>query len=276
MIYLILAVLSSAGISLVMRLSVDHVKNNLTMLAAGYLSCTILALIYTGAGHVSIQAEGLSTTILLAVVAGFLLLAGFVCLQWNTRENGVVLSGVFSKLGVLVPTVISVVVFAEKPSAIETVGFLLAVSAIFLMNGGKAQKAGSRVALLLLLLTNGMADAMAKIYDEMGSPDLQEVYLLLAFIVAFLLCVGVAIYKKQGLTMVDVGYGLLLGIPNYFTTKFLIKALGTIPAVVAYPTYSVATMLAVTALGIFAFHEKLSRRQMAGMVVILAALVLLN
>ena len=277
MFYLILAVLSSAGISLVMRLSVDHVRNNMTMLAAGYLSCVLLALLHTGLGGVSLQSGGLPMTLLLAMVAGFLLLAGFVCLQYNTQHNGVVLSGIFSKLGVLVPTVISVVIFAEKPTLLQSAGFLLAIAAIFLMNGGQSgEKAGSRTALLLLLLTNGMADSMSKIYDELGAPSLQELYLLLAFCFAFVLSVAVAIHKKQGLTAGDVAYGLLLGIPNYYSARFLIKALGTIPAVVAYPSYSVATMLAVTALGVCVFREKLTRRQLAALVVILAALVLLN
>lgn len=277
MTYLVLAVLSSAGISLVMRLSVDHVHNHLTMLAAGYLSCTALAVLHTGLGGFSLQSGGLPMTLALAVVAGFLLLAGFVCLQYNTQHNGVVLSGIFSKLGVLVPTVISVVIFAEKPTLVQAIGFLLAIAAIFLMNGEKsAQKAGSRTALLLLLLTNGMADSMSKIYDELGTASLQELYLLLAFFFAFVLCTALAIHKKQGLTANDVVYGLLLGIPNYYSARFLIKALGTIPAVVAYPSYSVATMLAVTALGVFAFREKLSRRQLSALAVILAALVLLN
>ena len=277
MIYLILAILSSAGVSLVMRLSVDRIHNNISMLAAGYLSCTLLALLHTGASLQSFCTDGLPMTVGLAGLAGFLLLAGFVLLQLNVKVNGVVLSGIFSKLGVMIPFLISVFFFGERPLPLQVLGFLLGIGAIVLMHTGQeTQKAGSRAALLLLLLSNGLADAMSKIYEELGQANLQELYLLLSFLFAFLLSLLLVSYKKQKFTLADVGCGLLLGIPNYYSARFLIKALGTVPAVAAYPTYSVATILVITALGILLFKEKLSRRQALALLLILAALAFLN
>ncbi|MGI5977540.1 MAG: EamA family transporter [Candidatus Limivicinus sp.] len=277
MTYLILAILSSAAVSLVMRLGVNHVRNNISMLAAGYLSCTILALIHTGIGRASLSPEGLPVTAALALTAGFLLLAGFVMLQLSVKLNGVILSGTFAKLGVLVPTLISVIFFGERPKLIQATGFLLSVAAILLMNSDKnGGKAGSRTVLLFLMLSNGLADSMSKIYEELGRADLQELYLLLSFLFAFLLSLVLVFFKKQRLTPADALYGLLLGIPNYYSARFLIKALGTVPAVVAYPSYSVATILVITAAGILLFREKLSRRQTSAMIIILAALLLLN
>ena len=45
---------------------------------------------------------------------------------------------------------------------------------------------------------------------------------------------------------------------------------------IAYPTYSVATIVVVTLVGTVFFKEKLSRRQILSMLMIFAALVLLN
>ena len=45
---------------------------------------------------------------------------------------------------------------------------------------------------------------------------------------------------------------------------------------IAYPTYSVATIVMVTLVGVAVFREKLSRRQIVSMLLIFAALVLLN
>ena len=278
MTYLILAILSSAGVSLVMRLSVDRIKNNITMLAAGYLCCTLLAVVHTLiSGHFCFTGEGMPLTAALGGIAGILLLAGFVFLQMNVKINGVVLSGVFAKLGVLVPTILSVLIFKERPKLMQIIGFTLALTAIILINSEKdGKKAGSKLALILLLLSNGLADSMSKIYEEVGSVDLQEQYLLISFFAAFILCVILLLCKKQGVTLPDVGFGLLLGIPNYYSARFLIKALGTVPAVVAYPTYSVATIVVITVAGLLFFHEKLSKRQIIGMIIIAGALVLLN
>ena len=277
MLYLVWAILCSVGLSLIMRLGVERVKNNITMLAVSYLSCTLLGLLHTLSGGARLYGEGMGTTVLLSMIAGVLLLAGFVFLQWNVHVNGVVLSGVFSKLGVLVPTAVSIVRFGERPALMQIIGFVLAVAAILLIDLEKSgTKAGSRLALLLLLLTNGSCDAMSKVYEELGSADLQECYLLLSFFAAFLLSLLLAVCKKQGVALADVGWGLLLGVPNYYCSRFLIKALGTVPAVAAYPTYSVGTIVVLTAAGVMLFHERITARQKLAMVIILAALVLLN
>jgi len=49
-----------------------------------------------------------------------------------------------------------------------------------------------------------------------------------------------------------------------------------VPAVIAYPSYSVSSIVLVTLGGILLFKERLSRRKMAALAIILAALVLLN
>ena len=71
-------------------------------------------------------------------------------------------------------------------------------------------------------------------------------------------------------------FGVLVGIPNFFSAKFLLMALGHLPEVIVYPTFSVATILAVTLAGICLFKERLRRSQWLSLTVILAALVLLN
>jgi len=65
-------------------------------------------------------------------------------------------------------------------------------------------------------------------------------------------------------------------VPNYFSARFLLLSLSAVPAVIAYPTYSVGTIVLITLVGRLCFGEKLSRRQIVAMGVILAALALLN
>ncbi len=49
-----------------------------------------------------------------------------------------------------------------------------------------------------------------------------------------------------------------------------------LPDMLVYPALSVGTILLVTAAGALLFREKLTRREWAGLGLILAALVLLN
>lgn len=277
MFYLILAIASSALVSITMRLSERHVKNNISMLAFNYVMCLLLAWFYMQPSDIFPEDSGRSFAVLLGGINGFLYLASFWLLQINVRRNGVVLSGTFMKLGVLVPTVVSVLVFNEIPKPAQILGFLTALVSIVLIQSESGQKSAAfKSGLLLLLLGGGSADAMSKIFSELGNPLLEEQFLVYTFVAALCLCIGLAVFRKQRLCAADTAWGLLIGIPNYYSARFLLKALGSVPAVVTYPTYSVATILVITATGVLFFKERLSRRQYGALAVILLSLVLLN
>ena len=93
---------------------------------------------------------------------------------------------------------------------------------------------------------------------------------------ALVLCVVLMGLKKQRPGKWEVLFGILVGIPNYFSAKFLLGALETLPAVIVYPVYSVGSILVVTLAGVLLFRERLEKRQWIGLAAILAALVLLN
>ena len=97
-------------------------------------------------------------------INGFIYLGGFALMQWSTRHNGVVLSSIFMKLGILVSMLISVVWFQELPTALQVAGFVLAVTAIIVINysKGTSLSRGSWV-LILMLCMSGMGDVMSLI-----------------------------------------------------------------------------------------------------------------
>ena len=277
MVNLLLAVVSSMLVSTCMRLSEGKAKNNISMLAMNYAMCTLLSIAFAGNMDLLPKADGLGFALGLGVFSGAMFLGSFMLLQWNIRVNGVVLPATFMKLGVVVPTLASILVFGESPRPAQIVGIVLAIAAILLIQLEKGSgKAKHALGLVVLLLAGGSTDVLSKIYEELGHSALAAQYLLYTFFVALLLCVLVAVIKGQGLTGKDIAFGLLVGVPNYFSARFLLLSLSAVPAVVAYPSYSVGTIVLIALVGRAAFGEKLSRRQLFAMGVILAALILLN
>ena len=277
MLNLILAIASSALVSLTMRFSENKIKNSLAMLAVNYVMCTFLAWAYTGFGRFFPVELGRHTTAILGGINGVLYLAGFVLLQRNVRENGVVLSATFIKLGLLVSMAVSVVLFGERPEIWQWAGFALAVAAIVLMNYRPGEgKAGNMAGLLLLLLAGGGGDAMSKVLEELGNPAFSDHFLLLTFLMALGLCLILVGVSKKPAGRWECIFGLLIGIPNFFSAKFLLGALKDLAAVIVYPVYSVATILTVTVTGVLVFREKLEKKQWLALGMILVALVLLN
>lgn len=276
MFYLVLAIIASMLISIVMRLSENYSRDNLPKLAVNYVMCCVLSLVFSGTTEFLPAHEGLPMTLLLGVICGILYLVNFLLLQWNIQRNGVVLSSTFMKLGVLVPTLFSITVFGETPKAVQIVGFILALAAIILMQGGGSAKGASTSGLLILLVLGGSADCMSKIYEEIGSPALQNQFLLYTFATALLLCAALCLYKKQKLTLQDCLWGLGIGIPNYFSARFLLLSLKSVPAVIVFPSFSVGTIVLVALVGMLCFKERLTRRKWIALGIILGALILLN
>ena len=277
MLHLILAIASSAMIAVIMRISAPIVKGNISMLAANYLICLLLGAWYGGFQLFPVRSPGFPMTVGMGAVNGILYLAGFVLLQYNTRKNGVVLSSVFIKLGLLVPMVLSVFLFAEIPTPMQWLGFVLAVGAIILINYEKGTSfSGVRLPLVLMLLAGGCGDAMSKVFEVYGSGALSDQFLFYTFVVAFALCALLVIRARERFGWKELGFGALIGVPNFFSAKFLLLALKSLPAVVVYPSFSVATLLIITLTGAMVFKEKLSRLQWAALAAIVMALILLN
>ena len=133
MINLILAICSSAMVAIVMRFAQPKAANPTGLLAGNYIVCTLFALgLSMPALAGSLQGLPLATG--LGLINGFIYLGGFALMQWSTRHNGVVLSSIFMKLGILVSMLISVVWFRELPTVLQVAGFVLAVTAIIVIN----------------------------------------------------------------------------------------------------------------------------------------------
>lgn len=274
--FLLLAIFCSAMISITMRLSTGKVSGHYSMLAVNYLVCGILGALYSDFSLFASQTGGVPFTIGLSVLYGVVLLAGLVLLQRSTRKNGIVLSSLFMKLGLLVPFLVSILFFHEVPTGLQIAGFCVAAGAIVVFNLKKDGQSRFGIGLLLLLLASGGGDAIVKVFEALGPQVLSNHFLCFSFSVAFVLCTGLVILKKERPDGKAMLYGSIIGVANFFSSKFILGALTQIPAVVVFPTYSVATMLVVTLSGLLFFKERLSKQQWLAFAAVIAALVMLN
>ena len=265
-----------AMLSIVIRFSQGHVRSSTGMIASNYLTCMVMATCFLGfGGRLLPTTEGLGKTFGLGMMNGVFFMSAMMANRYNIKRVGVVLPNLFSKLGaLLVPLVISIFLFGELPGALQVIGFILA---IVLMNAHSgSQSIGATATLFLLLFMEGMASSMSKVYREMGNPLLSDHFLLFTFTSAFLLCIGVLIFKHERLGGKELLFGAMIGIPNFLAARFVLKALEALPAIIVYPSRSVGAIVIVTLAGLFLFKERLSKRQVIAMLIIFVALVLLN
>ncbi|MBR0136692.1 MAG: hypothetical protein IJM18_10850 [Clostridia bacterium] len=287
MLYLIASVLTSSSVSIFMRISEKHVKNNFAMFMANYFVCAAIAASFLLASGKTVAPgmPGMTFAILLGAFGGLLYLSAFILLKFNIGKNGVMLSSVFMKLGVLVPTLMAIIIFREAPTYLQIIGMAIAVAAIVVIyfdpgsdgNGLSSKKSkASLLFLLALLLLSGLVESLANIYNKLGNESLKDLYMVCVFSSAMLISLVFVLIKRQPICFADIAFGILIGIPNYFSTRFLLKALETVPAFVTYPVYNIGAIILIGIAGILIFKEKASTRKYIGFAMIIAALILLN
>ena len=97
----------------------------------------------------------------------------------------------------------------------------------------------------------------------------------LAAIVA-MLCLAATIAGKGRIGKSEIAIGIMLGIPNYLSSLFLLKSLSSVSAYIAYPTYSVGAILVVMVIGVIVFRERLTKWSIISLAIIIPAILLLN
>ena len=277
MLFLILAIFSSAMVAIVMRTAQTKVTNPTALLAGNYIICVLMGLLLSISELQSGSLPGLPFSAGLGILNGGIYLGSFALMQWSTRHNGVVLSSMFMKLGVLVSTLVSILCFRESPTVLHILGFALALLSILIINYNPGSSfSRSSWVLLVMLVMSGMTDVMSKIYEVFGTASLENTFLLFTFFSALCLCLLLMKRRHEHLGKLELFYGAMLGIPNFLSSLFLLKALSSVPAIIAFPTYNVAVILVVALAGMLLFRERLSRKQCIGGALICVALILLN
>lgn len=277
MLFLLLAILSSASVSIMLRLAESKPTSKMGTLLFNYTTCSLLGAWFVFSDSLPLGNPGGGWALALGAVGGVLFLASLMLMQKNIAVNGVVLSSTFMKMGVLVPTLMAVLFFREVPRLTQILGYILCLYVILTMEDKEQSgTVSSKSLLILLLLIGGFADAMPNIFAQTGNPAWADTFLVLIFFTALLLTLGILLMRRETLTKWDVICGLGVGIPNYFSSKFVMLALKTVPAVLVYPVYSVASIALITLAGTLLFRETLDRRKYVSLAVIAAALVLLN
>ena len=277
MFFLILSILGNVLISVMMRLGESHAKYKTGILTANYITCSLLS---ASSAFMSGSSPdgGLGFTLGLGLVTGVLYLLGLVFIQMNISKNGVVLTSAFSQIGgLLIPLAAGIILFKEMPTVLKLVGSAIAIGAIITINYDKNNtNAGSKALLIALFAIEGTATVSAKIFNVYGNPVYESLFLFFTFTVAGIICLMLMIHRKERIGIKEMLFGIGVGIPNFFASKFLLIALNSVPAIIAYPTRGVGSILVVSIAGIFLFKEKLKKHQWIAIGAIMVSVLLLN
>ena len=188
------------------------------------------------------------------------------------------LSGTFAKLGILIPMIFSILIWKEFPSGIQWVGIVLSLVSIVMVNLSfdSIQKFDFNKTILLLFVFGGIAEFSNKIYQKYALSSYKDVFLFSVFLIAFLISFFYANKHKTKWKIKEVLTGFAVGIPNLFSSYFLILSLDSLSTSVAFPIYSAASIVLINIGGFLIFKEKISTKNKLAIGIVVVALILIN
>lgn len=303
MIFLIMAIICSSSIALIFKFSESNNLNRYIVTTANYFMALLISFIFIinqkinffdfaganfsesfkevvlgGNGIFSIQASQLWATIV-GIIAGIFFFISFIYYQKSVRENGAGLAGTFGKLGILIPMLFAIIIWQEYPTSLQWFGIILAILSIVLVNFpfNRNLKKALRFNLILLFIYGGFAEFTNKIFQQYAITDYKMLFLFWVFFSAFLISLIYTLIKSDSLPATrELGIGLLVGIPNLFSSFFLINALNHLKTAVVFPIFSAGSIVLIVVASFFVFGEKMERKEAFSVVMTVIALILVN
>lgn len=212
---------------------------------------------------------------LMASLTGLLFYYSFLLYQKNVRRFGASLTGFYGKLGILLPVLLSLLLFRNWPSVLQGIGMMIAILAIFLANRTEKGEFEWAIPLLLFFLLNGMAEFMNKGFESAYSLTLRPLWLACVFGTALVFSLGKSATTGRPVSEIWI-WGLCIGTTNLFSSFFLIQALVGLPAAMVFPSFGVGSMLLIYLGSALLYHEQLTMLQWKAAGLSLLAIYLMN
>jgi len=263
---------------------IEHKKlGTIRVLTINYFIATVAAYLIS-LRHAEIpdaSGESLLLPVLIAVGVGVIFIVNFFIYSKSVFYNGVGISVAAMRISLIVPVLLSTVIYLEVLDLYQWLGILLVFFTLFLLLPDKRKmwQEPFSVAWLLVLLfiLTGIGDASLKVYEaEFSSIMVKEHFMGLVFLTAFFVgIIFLAMKKDWKFSKNELILGIGVGIPNLLASIFLIEALERLNGAIVYSSANVLTVLGGTLLGIFMWKDTFTKFQWAGLCLAVIAILML-
>jgi drug/metabolite transporter (DMT)-like permease len=277
--FLALAVIFSSGVAMTMKVANTNGLKLGQFLAVNYIVC-ILALSAWGAWQAPIRNSTFIWS--LGIFVGVMYVLSLLLFNQAITITGLALSTTLMRLSSALPTLGSLVLFAEETNLYQILGLILAFSCLPLaskepLRFGQAGKEVWKGMLwgMLLFTVYGMTDFTFKIQTELEPLANPSSFMTTIFGTALLLTFP-QLFKGTRPTKQCLFWGAVLGITNVLTTYFWIRTLTYLPGSVAYPSLGLGVIALTTLASLLIWREKLRPANFAFLALASMSVFLIN
>ena len=302
MLYFLLAVVFTVALYLIMRAFPRYGVHSFHAIAFNYYACVMTGLVLSPDLGKYREIEWASAPTLLTLALGTMFVIAFVLIGQTTQKVSVTATSLAANMSLVVPVLFGLFIFKnanKEYTFLNYLGLLLALVALALGGIQKKQKSTEQqpaaaspgdvslhwLVLALPLLTflaagtnNTLINYLSmKYYQPEEAAMFTVISCIGAVIVGTVLLLLRVLFWQERVSWRSLAGGLILGVPNFLSFYFLIKALGAFgnSAAFVFPIYNILTMMASAAAAWLFFREKLNvpNRWGLGLAVVAIALI---
>lgn len=218
------------------------------------------------------------------LLLGVLFILVFNIMARSSQQNGVGTTSVATKMSLVIPVALGVVLYKEHLSPLQIFGIALALVAVYFASIKRQSliiKKDSLLLPLLVFLGSGIIDSSIKYIQETKlSTDQFPLFSSTVFAAAastgLLFILIKSIKSPLKINLKNIIGGIVLGVPNYFSIFFLLRALKneSLNSASVFTINNVAIVMFSTLLGILLFKERLSLKNWLGIGIAIISILL--
>jgi drug/metabolite transporter (DMT)-like permease len=219
-----------------------------------------------------------------AIFLGALFVSIFFVMAKTAQINGVAVTSVAGKMSVVIPVFFGVFLYNESVTFLKILGIVIALVAVYLASVKEEKSTHKNAGLLfpiLLFLGSGVIDTTLK-FVEVNYVEKEDVSVFsgslfgCAAFFGLIILVIKAIKKRAPFGKRNIIAGIILGVPNYFSIVFLIKALQTdsFESSTLFTINNVGIVVVSTLVGILLFKEHFSFKNKIGVALAIVGIVI--
>lgn len=288
MFYLFLTIMSNVAIFMSFRSFSKFSITNLPAIVVNYGVCVLTGTLYVGFNTVSNTLEPTSNWFISAAILGVIFISTFFLMAHTTQVRGVSVASVASKMSLAIPVLFSLFVFKYAVNALDGwnyLGIALAFVSIWLVSKKKKTTGDAPLTFQFLLLPlavfllGGLIDtSLNYVNHHYIAEAIEPIFPIIIFSSAFICGTLICLVKKVKFGWKEFVGGLYLGIPNYFSIYFQLKALSAFDnnGAIVYPALNIGIIIVSTLLAIILFKERLNKINFIGVGLAVVVIFLLS
>ncbi len=284
MFYLLITIALNVFISALFKVFPRYKIDTLQAIVVNYCVCVVTGSVFIG--RIPFTAATVHATWFpYALIMGSGFIAIFYLLAYSTRVDGITTTIIASKLSLVIPAIISVILYHERVGLGKVAGIILAFPAVYLTTrvSGDDNKPQKLLWPILIFFSGGLLDTSMKYVQTnfLSSPDSQALYAIFCFATAatmgIIFTIILLAMRKTTIKWRNILAGICLGIPNYFSIYFMIRMLNSdfLQSSAAIPVLNIGILVVSTVTAIFVFREKTNRLRDIGMALSIIAILLI-